>query len=91
MLIIEKKYFNSWLRSKTKVKQYYFDCWKKYSINFSEQHKKFYLGLHYNGVNNYVSVNGVEIHKFKAKNSEINSAMLCLGNDSKNSSADNLK
>ena len=91
MLIIEKKYFNSWLRSKTKDRQHYIDCWKKYSINFSEQHKNFYLGLNYNGVNNYVFVNGVEIYKFKAKNSEINSAMLCLGNDSKNFSADNLK
>ena len=46
---------------------------KEYYINFTEQHKKFCLGLCYNGVN------GVKIFKFKAKNSEINAARLCLG------------
>ena len=33
---------------------------KKYSINFSEKHKKIYLSLHYNGVISYLFVNGVE-------------------------------
>ena len=40
---------------------------KEYSINFTEHNKKFCLSLHYNGANTYIFVNGVEIHKFKAK------------------------
>ena len=47
---------------------------KEYAINFTEQYKKFYLSLHYDGVNSYSFVNGVEIYKFKAKDSEINAA-----------------
>ena len=31
-------------------------------------------------MNSYIFVNGVEIYKFKANNSEINAAPLCLGN-----------
>ena len=44
---------------------------KMYSINFTEKNKKFCLSLHYNGVNSYLIVNGTEIYKFKAKDSEI--------------------
>ena len=51
-----------------------------YAINFSEQYKRFCLSLHYNGVNSYLFVNGVEICKFKAKDNEINAAPLYLGN-----------
>ena len=47
--------------------------------------------LNYNGVNSYLFVNGFEIYKFKAKDSEINVALLCLGNVSKDFSADNMK
>ena len=47
--------------------------------------------MHYNGANSYLFVNGKEIHKFKAKNSEIITTPLCLGNNSKDWSADNLK
>ena len=36
-------------------------------------------------------VNGTEIHKFKAKDSEIVATPLCLGNISKDSSVDNMK
>ena len=36
-------------------------------------------------------VNGTEIHKFKAKDSEIVANPLCLGNISKDFSVDNLK
>ena len=39
--------------------------------------------MHYNGANSYLSVNGVEIHKFKAKDSEIVATPLCLGKISK--------
>ena len=44
---------------------------KMYPINFTEHNQKFCLSLHYNGANSYLFVNGTEIHKFKAKNSEI--------------------
>ena len=51
-----------------------------YSINFTVTTKKFCLSLHYNGVNSYLFVNGIEICKFKAKDSEIVASRLCLGN-----------
>ena len=56
---------------------------KMYSINITEHTKKFCLSLHYNGANSYLFVNGKEIHKFKAKDSEIVATPLCLGNISK--------
>ena len=31
---------------------------KEYSINFTEQQKKCYLNLHYNGMKGYIFVNG---------------------------------
>ena len=64
---------------------------KMYSINFTEYNKKFCLSLHYNGANSYLFVNGKEIHKFKAKDSEIVATPLCLGNISKDWSIDNMK
>ena len=51
-----------------------------YSINFTKKNTKFCLSLHYNGANSYLFVNGTEIIKFKAKDSEILSYALCLGN-----------
>ena len=36
------------------------------------------LNLAYNGANSYLFVNGTEIHKFKAKDSEIVATPLCL-------------
>ena len=62
-----------------------------YSINFIVTKKKFFLSLHYNGANSYLFVNGTEIYKFKAKDSEIVASPLCLGNVSKDWSADNMK
>ena len=53
--------------------------------------KKFCLRLHYNRANSYLFVNGTEIHKFKAKGSEIVATPLCLGNISKDWSVDNIK
>ena len=44
-----------------------------------------------NGANSYLFVNGTEIYKFKAKDSEIVATSLCLGNISKDWSADNMK
>ena len=64
---------------------------KLYSINFTENNKKFCLSLHYNGANRYLFVNGIEIHKFKAKDSEIVANLLCLGNVSKDFSANNMQ
>ena len=62
-----------------------------YSINFTITKKKFCLGLHYNGGNSYLFVNGTEIIKFKAKECEIVANPLCLGNISKDWSIDNMK
>ena len=64
---------------------------KMYSINFTVTKKKFCLSLHYNGANSYLFVNGKEIVKFKAKDSEIVAIPLCLGIISKDSSADNMQ
>ena len=47
--------------------------------------------MHYNGANSYLFVNGTEIYKSKAKDSEIVTNSLCLGNISKDWSADNMK
>ena len=56
---------------------------KMYSINFTVTGKKFCLSLHYNGANSYLFVNGKEIIKFKAKDSQIVATPLCLVNISK--------
>ena len=64
---------------------------KKYSINFIATRKKFCLSLHYNGANSYLFVNGTEIIKFKAKDSEIVANPLCLGNISEDFSVANMK
>ena len=56
---------------------------KMYSINFSKDNIKFYLRFHYNGANSYLFVNGTEIIRFKAKNSEIVARPLCLRNNYK--------
>ena len=61
------------------------------SINFTVTKKNFCLSLHYNGANSYLFVNGTEIYKFKEKYSEIVAILLCLGNISKDWSADNMK
>ena len=47
---------------------------KIYSVNCTEQQKKFYLSLDYNGVNSFVSIHDVEICNSKEKDSEINPA-----------------
>ena len=53
---------------------------KMYYINFTVTNKKFCLSLHYNGANSYLLVNGAEIYKFKAKDSEILVSPICFGN-----------
>ena len=47
--------------------------------------------MQYNGANSDLFVNGTEIYKFKAKDSEIVTSLLCLGNISKDWSTDNMK
>ena len=64
---------------------------KMYSINFTKKNTKFCLSLHYTKANSYLFVNGTEIIKFKAKDSEIHAYSLCLGNISKDWSQDNMK
>ena len=64
---------------------------KVYSINFIETVVRFCLRLHYNGDNSYLFVNGKEMIKFKAKDSEIVEDPLCLGNISKDFSESNMK
>ena len=64
---------------------------KMYSINFTVTRKNFCLNLHYNGANSHLFVNGTEIYKFKAKGSEILVGPICLGNISKDWSADNMR
>ena len=56
---------------------------KMYLINFSKDNIIFCLSLHWNGANSYLSVNGTEIIKFKAKDSKIVASPLCLENISK--------
>ena len=64
---------------------------KLYSVNFTKENTKFCLSLHYNIANSYLFVNGKEIIKFKAKDSEIAAYPLYLENISKNWSIDNMK
>ena len=64
---------------------------KLYSINFTKHNTKFCLSLLYNGVNNYLFVNGTKIIKFKAKNFEIAAYTLFLGNISKDVFVDNMR
>ena len=64
---------------------------KMYSVSFADNGDKYCLSLHYNGASSYLFLNGVEIIKFKAKDSNIITNPLCLGNISKDSSVDNMK
>ena len=60
-------------------------------MNFTATETRFCLSLHYNGANRYLFVNGTEIHKFKAKDSEIVANPLFLGNISEDVSKDNME
>ena len=64
---------------------------KMYSFNFTVARKMFYFSLHYNRANSYLYVNGKEMVKFKAKDSEIVATPLCLRNISKDWSVDDMK
>ena len=62
-----------------------------YSINFTVTKNKSCLSLHYNGAHSYLFVNGTEIYKYKAKDSETAATPLCLRNISKDWSVNNMK
>ena len=62
-----------------------------YSVNFTDNGDKYCLSLYYNGASSYLFVNGVEIIKFKAKDSNIVTNSLCLGNISKDWAVDNME
>ena len=62
-----------------------------YSVNFTVTNKNFCLSLDYNGANSYLFVNGTEIYKFRAKESEIVVGPICLENISKDWSVDNMQ
>ena len=47
--------------------------------------------MHYNGSNNLLFVNATKIYQFKANDSEIKKYLLCLGNISKDFTANNMK
>ena len=59
---------------------------RSYSPNFSIENKVFCLSLHYNGDDSYLFVNGKNVLKFKAKNSEIKPQAIALA-----SSTDEIK
>ena len=63
----------------------------QYSINFSRSNRKFCLSLHYNESNSFLFVNATKIYHFKVKNSEMKKYPLCLGNISRDFSANNMK
>ena len=60
-------------------------------INFTVSGKKFCLKLLYNEANSYLFVNGMEIIKSKAKDSEIVATPICIGNISKDWPVDDMK
>ena len=64
---------------------------KIYSVTFTATRKKFCLISHYNGDDSNFFVNGTEVIKFKAEDSEIAANPLCLGNISKDFSEPNIK
>ena len=61
------------------------------TITTAEKSVQSILGLRYNRINSYLFVNGMEIIKFKAKDSEIVTIPLCLGNILKDYSVNNMK
>ena len=64
----------------------------KYSLNITRTRKKIYLSLHYNAANSFLYPNGrLKIHQFKAKDSDIKPYALCLGNNSKGFTVNNMK
>ena len=87
----KKKYILILGRGPTQGLEHKLTSEKMYSINFTVTRKKFCLNLYYNRANRSFFVNGTEIYKFKANDSEIVATPLCLGNISKDWSVGNMK
>ena len=89
----EKRYLNSWsikgsiqwLSDTTLIRE------TEYLNNVTKWGKKFCLSLHYNGSNSYLFVTGVNVYKFRAKNSKLIAYRLCFGNISRDALAEDLK
>ena len=62
-----------------------------YSPNFTVDDKIFCLSLHNNSDNSFLFVNGKEVTKFKANNSELIKYRMCLGGLSKDYDRDSRK
>ena len=58
---------------------------------FQDHLENFVLSLHYNGSNSFLFVNATKAYQFRAKDSEIKKYLLCLGNISRDFSANNMK
>ena len=86
-----KKYILILANGPTQGLEHALSAEKMYTINFTEHNKNFCLSLHHYVANSYLFFNGVEIIKFKAKDSGITATPLCLENVSKYFSADNMK
>ena len=65
-------------KSPTQVLEHTLTEEKMYSINFTKNKKIICLSLQYNRANNYLFINGTEIIRFKAKDSEIVATPLCV-------------
>ena len=63
----------------------------EYSINFKISQRKFCLSFHYNGSNSLLFLNATNIYQFKAYDFERKKYALCLGNISKDLTANNMK
>ena len=62
----------------------------KYPINFSRLQRKLCLSLHYNGSNSFLFANATKMFQLKAKDSEIKTYQLYLGNILKKLSVNNM-
>ena len=87
----EKKYILILGKGPTQGLEHTLTAEELHSISIAENNKKFCLSPHYNGANRYLFVNGTDIIKCKAKDSEIVATQLWLENFSKCFSVDNVK
>ena len=63
----------------------------QYLIKFSKSSRKFCLRLFYSERNSFLCVNATKTYQFEAKDSDIKKYSLCLGNISRDFSANNMK
>ena len=63
----------------------------KYPLNFTQLRKTFVLSMHCNGDSSFWYVNAVKMYQFKAKDSEIKSYLLSVGNILKDFTVYNMK